>query len=99
MSAESSSDNGQAILNEAQVLATLAVSYDQQKDYEAAIYFYNEAAKTLKKYVNLDSVDANEEIAKKISDYEKRYNLLREKQNKSINLFIIFNLFKMFIIF
>lgn len=41
MSAESSSDNGQAILNEAQVLATLAVSYDQQKDYEAAIYFYN----------------------------------------------------------
>lgn len=41
MSTGSFSENGQNILNEAQVLATLAVSYDQQKDYEGAIYFYN----------------------------------------------------------
>lgn len=41
MSSSSFSDNGQVILNEAQVLATLAVSYDKQKDIEAAIYFYN----------------------------------------------------------
>nr|XP_027199155.1 calpain-7-like [Dermatophagoides pteronyssinus] len=85
MSTGSFSENGQNILNEAQVLATLAVSYDQQKDYEGAIYFYNEAAKNLRKYVNQDGVNTNEEIDKKISDYEKRSNLLREKLNQILD--------------
>ena len=29
------------ILNEAHNLASLAVSFDQQKDFQAAIYYYN----------------------------------------------------------
>lgn len=40
-------DNVKTLLDEAQVLATLAVSYDQQKDLEASIYFYGVSSKLL----------------------------------------------------
>lgn len=40
-------DNVKTLLDEAQVLATLAVSYDQQKDLEASIYFYGVSSKFL----------------------------------------------------
>lgn len=35
------SNDSITILQEAQNLATLAVAYDQQKDLQAAIYFYS----------------------------------------------------------
>ncbi|KPM11093.1 calpain-7-like protein [Sarcoptes scabiei] len=72
-------DNVKTLLDEAQVLATLAVSYDQQKDLEASIYFYGEAIKTLHKYLEQGG-ELQEEFSQKIDEYQNRLISLQEKQ-------------------
>lgn len=84
------SNDSITILQEAQNLATLAVAYDQQKDLQAAIYFYSETVATLKKHLDVGGdVGNRSEIESKVHDYGKRLKVLQEKLSQSIkNLFV-----------
>lgn len=73
---------GKELLKEITNLALLAVGYDEQKDLEAAIYYYEEVVRSLESYLaDAGNVVSNSfgDLKTKLTNYQERAQILRDK--------------------